>query len=102
MSAPKIAVQQQTLELSDPNPVPEQFANSLAGIQVRDGLCHLTFGIVRPKHSGTGSSTNEHIVSARLIMPFSVLDGISKMTGDLQKAMAMTAMLGTPQNGVVN
>jgi hypothetical protein len=101
MAAPKAPVQGAALMLSDPNNVPDVFANSLAGIQVRDGgLCHLTFGVMRPKHSGTGNAADEYVVSARLILPFPVLEGICGMVADIKKAVALNAM--TSSDGPAN
>jgi len=96
MAAPKTPVQGKALALSDPNNVPDVFANSLAGIQVRDdGLCHLTFGVMRPRHSGTGNAADEHVVSARLILPLPVLEAISSMVADIKRAMALNAITST-------
>ena len=95
MSAPKHPLQQQAINLTDPNNVPEMFANSLIGIQVRDGLCHLTFGIVRPKHSGLGTPIDEHVVSARLILPLQILESMAAVASDLKKAMTMNAIIGS-------
>jgi hypothetical protein len=100
MSAPKQPVQQHMVSVSDPNNVPELFANSLIGIQVRDGLCHLTFGVVRPKHNQIGAPSEEHVVSGRLILPFQVLDAMTGMVSDLKRAMTMNAAIGS--QGPVN
>lgn len=98
MSAPNKPSQQKTLPLTDPNNVAEVFTYELSGIQCRNGTAHLTFSVVRPKHSKAGahanSSDHERVVTSRLVMPMNVLEALAQASEQVKNAMKLNQMTG--------
>lgn len=89
MASPKLPAAQ-ALALTDPHTVQEVFVNSVAGIQIRDGIAHLTFAVIRPRHDTVnGVSQDEQVVAARIAMPVHTAASIGAGLNQLQTAMAM-------------
>lgn len=102
MSASKKPAQQKVLPLTDPNNVVEVFADELSGIQCGNGTAHLTFSVIRPKHSKAGSHANsddrERVVMARLVVPMQILEAITQAHERLKEAIKLNEMTSVQGN----
>jgi len=93
MASPRAPTQHEVLPLLDPACIQEVFAHELSGLQLRkDGTCHFTFAVIRPKHSvpGTGvGGDDERVVTVRLVMPQAGAAGVAQALSQLQKAILL-------------
>jgi len=79
------------LPLSDPNDVPEVYADELAGISWTNGAVHLTYNVVRPTHAMPGTMQNDpdmrRLVVSRLVLPGQLLGPMIAALQQVQIAM---------------
>ena len=91
MSAPKPPLQQEGLGLTDPHNVPERFANTLAGIQIRNSFVplHIWSGTAnafrRPRKRGRAYRGGTHCCST------TVAKTLTAAYANLKTAMALAA-----------
>lgn len=86
-------------KLTDPNTIQEVFANHLVGINIRDGIVHLTFSVIRPKHNlQTHGNDDENVVTARLALPISTMESLIGGFDHLKTAMQMQVIQTSKPN----
>ena len=76
-------------KLTDPNNVQEVYANHTVGLNYRDGMMHITFSVIRPRHSGATGPDEENVVAVRIALPAMTMGALVDAYGQLQKAMQM-------------
>ncbi len=86
MSMRKIPAIRASAPVTDPHMVDEAYATEVI-VNVRDGVAHVTFVAVRPSGvEADGTTTEERIVSARVVMSLKAAMDMAKCIGRVQTA----------------
>lgn len=98
MSAPKQPSGQQLPKLIDPNNVQDThvFANHLVGMGFKDGVVHLTFSHLRPKHSSNGTASDENVLVSCMSVTPAVMEMLTQGYAQLTSALVMQAAMSKP------
>jgi hypothetical protein len=91
MSSPKQPSGPPLPKLIDPNNVQDTptFANHLVGLGCKDGVWHLTFSHIRPKHSNNGTATDENVLIACISVTAPVMTMLAQGFEQLNAAMQL-------------